>query len=304
MSQLCDLHTHSTHSDGTLAPGELVEQAWRAGITQLALTDHDSVGGLPEALSRAAELGMELLPGVELSVTEDGGRREMHILGFGIDPSSPAMTQGIVRLQRDRKERGRRMVERLNESGVELSFGHVEGLAGPGALGRPHVALALVETGLCSSVDDAFARYLRRGRPGHVVRDGPDARHAIGLIHEAGGIACLAHPPLSRGVEAPGGLDAFVGQLVRLGLDGLEIQHPSHGPATRKRLRRLARRFDLVASGGSDFHGATRPGVSLGRGRGNLALGPELYAAVTARVRERRARLTVLGSAGKVQRLQ
>ncbi len=288
MSWLCDLHTHSTVSDGTLRPDELVQRAHRSGVEVLALTDHDDVAGITEARARAEGLGLELFPGIELSVSEQEGERQMHILGLGIDPDAPLLLERVVEFRRTRLERGARIVEQLNQHGVRLGFERVREIAGDGAMGRPHVARALVEAGICGSVNEAFARFLRRGRAGYVGRDGLDAGGAISLIHAAGGIASLAHPPRSQGVDAAGGLETFVGRLVRLGLDALEVYHPSHKPSQEKRLRRLARAHDLVETGGSDFHGGEQPEIVLGRGRGRLRLGRRFYDAIQARLAERR----------------
>ena len=275
MAWLCDLHTHSTVSDGTLRPAELVQRAHGSGVEVLALTDHDDVAGISEARARAEGLGLELLPGIELSVSEQEGERQMHILGLGIDPDAPLLLERVVEFRRTRLERGALIVEQLNQHGVRLGFERVREIAGDGAMGRPHVARALVEAGICGSVSEAFARFLRRGR-------------AISLIHAAGGIASLAHPPRSQGVDAAGGLETFVGRLVRLGLDALEVYHPSHKPSQEKRLRRLARAHDLVETGGSDFHGGEQPEIVLGRGRGRLRLGRRFYDAIQARLAERR----------------
>ncbi len=292
MTQLCDLHTHSNVSDGTFTPGELVEEAARQGVTHLALTDHDAVEGIAEAREHAERIGLDLIPGIEISVTEAGGDRQMHILGLGIDPDSEDLTLGVESFRQARMERGRQMVKQLNACGVGLEFSAVERIAGSGTLGRPHVARALVEGGYCQNNEEAFARYLRRGRPAYVLREEFSAREAIALIHSAGGIAALAHPPLSIGVSQPGGLDAFVACLVPHGLDALEVQHPGLKPAMRRRLRKLGRQHDLVPVGGSDFHGSNRPGVELGRGRGDVAVGSEIYERVSTRIAQRRAELT------------
>lgn len=305
MSLLCDFHTHSTVSDGTLTPAELVLQAHQSGVDVLALTDHDDVAGIPEALARAQELGMELLPGVELSVSEAGGKLQMHVLGLGIDPSAPLLIERIAEFRRARLERGARIVERLNQLGMPIRFERVREIAKHGSLGRPHIARALVEAGVCSSEDDAFARFLRWGRRAYVPHAGLDARGAISLIHAVGGIACLAHPPRSLGVDAMGGLEAFVGRLARLELDALEVYHPSHKPQEHKRLRRLARKHALTVTGGSDFHGDERPEVALGRGRGDLALGRECYDAIRERLAERQRatlKLTVSEPTGTLAR--
>jgi predicted metal-dependent phosphoesterase TrpH len=288
MSSLCDFHVHSTASDGTSTPSELAELAQRSGLQVLALTDHDAVAGIPEARERAEQLGLELLPGIELSVSEQGGRRQMHILGLGIEPGEPVLLERVRALRSTRLERAGRIVERLNRLGIALGLERVREIAQDGSLGRPHIARALVAAGTCSSEQDAFVRFLRRGRPAYIPRGGIEARDAISVIHAAGGIASLAHPPRSLGVDAPGGLESFVGRLVRQGLDALEVYHPSHTREERKRLRRLVRAHGLVATGGSDYHGSERPDIALGRGRGDLALGAEFYEAIRARLAERR----------------
>jgi predicted metal-dependent phosphoesterase TrpH len=164
----------------------------------------------------------------------------------------------------------------------------VQAVAGRGSVGRPHVARALVAAGVCADEEEAFVRWLRRGKPAHVPSAGLTLAEAIEAIHGAGGIAVLAHPPRSRGVDAPGGLEAFVRDAARAGLDGLEVQHPAHTPAQMKRLRRLCRELGLVESGGSDFHGNESGGIRPGRGRGNLRLDRALAEAVHARVAARR----------------
>jgi 3',5'-nucleoside bisphosphate phosphatase len=266
-----------------LPPGELVEQAARAGVTALALTDHDTCEGIAEAQARGRELGVEVLPGIELSVSENDGARQLHVLGYGIDPAHPALEAETTRLRSERQERGRRIVEKLRARGLELDYAEVEAIA-QGTIGRPHVARVLVQRGLCRDSDDAFARYLRRGCAGFVPSPGFSARAAIELVHTAGGVASLAHPPLSSGINEPGGLAAFVSRLVLFGLDGLEVEHPSHTASQRRKLRRIAREHSLLTTGGSDFHGSNRPGIRLGRGRGDLAIPREVYDALLARI--------------------
>ncbi len=281
---ICDFHTHSNVSDGSLSPRELVESAGREGVQVLALTDHDDVSGVPIAREVGRGLGIEILSGVEISVSEDDGARQMHVLGLGFDPDHPALVDSLSRIRMRREARVREMLSRLADAGVELP---AESLETCGAVGRPHVARALVAAGACTSIQDAFVRYLRRGRPGYVPSAGVPARTAIELIQAAGGIACLAHPPLSAGVDQPGGLETFVERLVRLGLDGLEVWHPGHRSSQTKKLRRLARQFDLVQTGGSDFHGDVKPDIRLGRGRGGLKVGSAVYRAICARIRTR-----------------
>jgi hypothetical protein len=283
VSDLCDFHVHSTASDGLLAPARLVEEAARAGVFALALTDHDTVAGVAEARLRGRELGVEVLGGIELSVCEEEGRREMHILGIGVDPESPALVSGLSALARRRQERAADIVARLRAQRVDVSLERVLAHAADGNPGRPHVARALVESGACRSVDEAFDRLLGRRCPAYVPAGALDAAQAIALVHDAGGIASLAHPLSSVGVDGPGGLGAFVSRLVRLGLDALELWHPGHGPSERKRIRYQLNRNALVATGGSDFHGDD-PDVLLARGRGNVRLGRDVYEAIAARL--------------------
>lgn len=305
MSFRCDLHTHSIHSDGTLSPEELVSAAARNGVNVLALTDHDTTDGVAEATERARTLGIELLPGIELSVSQADGPLQIHILGLGVDPEWAPLQAWVTELQSSRVERMRKIVRRLNAIGIPLRFEDVSDLAGGRILARPHVAEALVRSGACSSRDQAFAQLLRRGRPAYVPHRGLDARSAIQLIHDAGGVASFAHPPRSIGLDAAGGLGVLVQQLCRLDLDALEVHHPYHRPAQRRALRRLVKAHGLIATGGSDFHGAATPGIELGKGRGDLTLGQEIYAPLVARIAERRRasrRLTPPGAAGTLAR--
>jgi predicted metal-dependent phosphoesterase TrpH len=212
----------------------------------------------------------------------------MHVLGLALDPDEPHLRSVLERVRGARESRGRQMLERLAQHGIELDWTSVQAEAHRGSVGRPHVARALVAAGVCADEEDAFARWLRRGRPAHIPSAGLPLAEAIAAIHGAGGLAVLAHPPRSRGVDAPGGLDAFVREAARAGLDGLEVQHPAHTPAQMKRLRRLCRELGLVESGGSDYHGSESGDLRPGRGRGNLRLGRSLAEALQARVEARR----------------
>lgn len=287
-----DFHVHSSASDGTLPPEQVAERARRAGVELFALTDHDSTEGVAAARVRGAELGIEVWGGIELSVHEDGGSRQLHLLGLGIEPDAAALRELCDARRAFREDRGRRIVSRLADVGVRVSHERVRELAGSGVLGRPHVARALVEAGHCGSVDEAFGRWLRRGRPAYEPSGGLGAAEAIAAVHAAGGVAALAHPTRSVGVDAAGGLDGFVARLVPLGLDALEVEHPRLRASERKRIRRLARRYGLLESGGSDFHGDEHPPVELGRGRDNVRVGRDVYAALA----ERRARVRAAGA--------
>jgi predicted metal-dependent phosphoesterase TrpH len=285
MSERYDFHTHTVASDGSLTPTELVRAAAANGVTAFALTDHDTIDGIAEAQAEASRLGIELIAGIEISVNEQDGARSLHVLGLGLSPENPVLRTRLEQARHERRTRAARMVARLQEAGVAIELSDVEAIAAGGSVGRPHLARALVDLGVCRDADEAFVKYLRRGRPGYEPYAAFSAREAIALVHGAGGVAVLAHPPLSSGVDAPGGIEAFVERLLPDGLDGLEIWHPGHKPGQIRRLRRLAREHDLLETGGSDFHGDDRPGIEIGRGRaGGLRIGRPVYDAFRARL--------------------
>jgi len=303
VSERFDFHTHTRVSDGSLSPAELVRRAAANRVSGLALTDHDTVDGVAEAQAEGERAGVEVLGGIELSVSEEDGARALHLLGLGIDDGDPALRARLAQLRSGRETRAARMVERLRAAGIALELAAVEAQSGGGSLGRPHVARALVALGAATDVEDAFARFLRRGRPAYEPNPALSARDAIALVHGAGGVAVLAHPPLSAGIDAPGGLDAFVERLVPLGLDGLEVWHPNHKPTQLRRLHRLATAHGLLETGGSDFHGADRPEIDVGRGRGGkLRVGREVREALEARLAARRRELTHSGGGGTLAR--
>lgn len=289
MSEIFDLHVHSTASDGTLSPAEIIREAEAQEVAGLALTDHDTIAGLPEALAEGRARGVRVVSGIEISVSEEDGARQMHILGLGIDAESGVLASRLERGRRYRLERGLRILEQLRGLGIQLPEQLIYGVAAYGSVGRPHIADALVRIGVCRTVQEAFDRFIGRGKPAFVPRRGVAAAEAIEMIHEARGIAVLAHPPLSVGVGSPGGLERFVARVARLGLDGIEVQHPSLSRKQRKRISRLARVHGLVPTGGSDFHGASKPDVALGRGRGDIQVGPEIFQGVLDLAREKGA---------------
>ena len=290
MSERWDFHTHTRVSDGSLSPTELVERAAANRVTGFALTDHDTVDGVAEARAAGVVRGIEVWAGIELSVSENEGKHSLHVLGLGIDDTSPALRARLDELMRGREGRAARIVGHLQRAGIEITLAQVETESGGGAIGRPHVARALVAVGACKDVDDAFVKFLRRGKVAFEPNTALSAGEAIGLVHAAGGVAVLAHPPLSAGVDGPGGLVAFVERLLPLGLDGLELWHPSHKATTVRKLARIARAHGLLETGGSDFHGADRPDVEIGRGRFNkLRVGREVRDALALRIDQRRA---------------
>lgn len=255
-----DLHLHSTASDGTLSPGALVRRAAEEGFTTLALTDHDTVAGIAEAQAAAREAGIRLIPGVELSC---GAQKEIHILGYGIDPQDEPLLAFSRHRREEREARAQKMVERLAQAGMPIPLSRVHELA-RGVVARPHVARALVEAGYASSVSDAFDRFLVPGKCGYVPREDVRVAQAVALIHGAGGIAVLAHPmQLKLGDMA---IDALVREWKGQGLDGLEVYHPSAQNNHAAMLLHLARREGLLVTGGSDFHGEAVRESRIGEG--------------------------------------
>ena len=242
-----DLHTHTTASDGALSPAALVSLAAERGIATLAITDHDSTEALGEARSVAAEVGVRVITGVELGAYMLGA--EVHMLGYFFDPEHPRMKQTLSELREGRSYRGRRMVEKLQELGLDVSWEQVQELAAGGAVGRPHVGRALIEKGYAVSIDDAFDKYLGRGRPAYIPRTQLTPTDCIALVHEAGGVAVLAHPTWIEGVEL------LLPRLAEAGLDGIETYYGLYGGETISWLEGLARQYDLVPTGGSDYHG-------------------------------------------------
>ena len=241
-----DLHMHSTASDGSRAPGDVVRAAKRAALSAIALTDHDTVAGLAEARVVGEELGIRIVNGVELSAVE--AETETHLLGLHLRDTS-VLERGLGDLRQMRGRRAARIVELLQSQGVQVTLDDVLLQAGTGAIGRPHVARALVADGWATDVRDAFDRYLGAGRPAYVAKDQLGMREAIAMIHAAGGLAVLAHP-------GQAGTRERIEPLVAMGLDGVEVKHPSHSPQDTARLRACVDQLGLIPSGGSDWHGA------------------------------------------------
>lgn len=249
-----DLHAHSTASDGAMAPAAAVQAAHAAGLAAFALTDHDTLAGIPEAQATADALGLRLVPGVELSVHR--GSEEVHVLGLHIRDVD-ALQARLETFRGFRRTRAEQMVTKLNGAGVPVTFDAVLEQAAGGAIGRPHVARALVAGGWVKDLREAFDRWLGAGKPAYVDKERLDIADGIAMIHEAGGIAVYAHP----GSE---GRRETIEPLVAVGLDGIEVRHPSHSREDELRLASLAAFFGLVVSGGSDWHGAMQGGRVLG----------------------------------------
>lgn len=252
-----DLHTHTHHSDGQLAPAKLVAKARQHGLYALAITDHDGIDGLEEASEAGRTCGVEVIAGVELSVTV--GQEEVHLLGYCFDPQHEGLRRHLRRFRSARHRRGEQMVERLHALGVPLAFASVLEEARDGVLGRPHVAAALVREGHVASYLEAFERYLKDGGPAWVAKPLFPAEEALALLHDAGGLGVLAHPGHWTS-------DAVLMALIRAGLDGIETVHPAHDEMLKRYYRQTARDFGLIETGGSDYHGQ-RPQDEANLGR-------------------------------------
>jgi predicted metal-dependent phosphoesterase TrpH len=267
-----DLHLHTTHSDGSFSPAAVLEFAKAAGVTALAITDHDIVAGIPEALEAGLRLGIEVVPGVEISSRH--GESELHILGYCIDWRQARLNERMKSLRESRHRRNPQIIERLNELGLGITYDEVQALAGTESVGRPHIARVLMEKKLVSSAKEAFDRYLAEGRPAFVPRELPDPAEALTWIRDAGGIAVLAHPTWVK--ESSEGLSRLVERLKGAGLGGIEVHYSTHTAKQTSEYLSLAKRFDLLVTGGSDFHGLTKPDIHVGTGRGDLKVSSAL----------------------------
>lgn len=249
---LIDLHAHSTASDGTESPSEVVAAAAQAGLDVVALTDHDSTAGWGEALTAAQTHGVRVIPGIEISCSLRG--ISLHLLGYLHDPSDPALLEELGAARRSRETRAERMVDLLSEV-IDLSYAEVLAQAAPGAtVGRPHIADAMVAKGIVTSRDEAFADYLASDSPYHVHHYAPDPVDAIRLLHDAGGVAVVAHPfAVKRGRIVT---DDDIAAMADAGLDGIEAHHLDHSPAYEQHALSLARDLGLLVTGSSDYHGS------------------------------------------------
>ena len=272
MAARIDLHSHSIASDGQYPAAEVARRMAEAGVSVWALTDHDAVTALAAGAHAAAAHGLRFVPGIELSVQH--GRREIHLLGHFVDPQSAALRAFEDLLAEKRRLRMGEIVQKLAALGVALTPDEIERFSGGKMLGRPHVARAMVERGVVSTVREAFDRYLADGQPAYVGRYRLSAREAIDLVRRAGGAATLAHPGVNR-IER-----GEVEQLAGWGLAGVEVDHPDHNPSVREKYARVARELELVATAGSDFHGEA---VNPDRRLGEVSMGAEALERLEAR---------------------
>ena len=267
---MIDLHIHSTHSDGSDTPARLVELGRRAGLRAMALTDHDTMAGTEDFLVACRAHGMTGISGIEISVDVDGGPGSLHILGYGMDPHHPAIHKNLGWVLDGRAWRNERIVEKLNELGLELNLDEVRAYAGEDVVARPHIARALIGRGYVATVAEAFDKYLAKGRPAYIDRYRLNPEEGISMIRETGGIAVIAHPFTWENDDAR--LEAGLRTLQSFGLSGIEAIYSEYTPEQTVTLLRLAKRLGLLVTGGSDYHGLAKPDIALGRGFGALSV--------------------------------
>ncbi len=265
---MIDLHSHSTFSDGSFSPTELAELASAAGLRALALTDHDTLGGIPEFMAATERCGMLGIPGVEISAEFNPGT--MHMLGYFIDIENQPLQEHLLWIREGRAVRNQLILEKLRSLGLDISWDLVAAQAAEDIVARPHFAKALIKAGYVKNKQEAFNRYLAKGKRAYIDRRRPEPRDAIKFISNAGGVPVLAHPvTLGVGVKK---LKELLGELKTYGLKGMECYYPEHKPSQTARYVALCKELDLVACGGSDFHGDLNPLIKLGRGFGNLSV--------------------------------
>jgi predicted metal-dependent phosphoesterase TrpH len=267
-----DLHLHTTHSDGSLRPSEVLALAKAANVSALAITDHDITTGIPEALATGQELGIEVIPGVEISSFD--GKSELHILGYCLNWMDEEFNCQLATLRASRHRRNPLIIERLRAEGLDVTYDEVRALAGTESVGRPHIAQLLMQKKYVTSAKEAFDRYLAEGKPAYVARELPTPTEAIGWIREARGVAVLAHPTWVK--ETGEGFRACITRLKEAGLGGVEVHYSTHSKSQTASYLELAQHLNLLVTGGSDFHGMTKPDIEVGYGRGDLKVSPRL----------------------------
>ncbi|HIJ79980.1 MAG: PHP domain-containing protein [Desulfobulbaceae bacterium] len=279
MSKFIDLHTHSTCSDGTLSPTALVNHAADRKLTAIALTDHDTVSGVSEALAQGRIRGIEVVPGIEVS--SNYSDTSLHILGYGIDHQDHNFVKFVIDLQQARHTRNLGILDRLQQMGIPIEQEELDHLAGD-QVGRPHFAELLVKKGVVNTFQDAFTGYLKRGCPAFVEHARPQASEVIAQISSAGGLAMLAHPVCIDPSFAS--IPSLVGNLKQHGLDGLEAYYPSHSNKNTKALKQLADDHNLLVCGGTDFHGNNRSSTPLGGNKKTIRISSEILEKIKQRL--------------------
>ncbi len=264
-----DLHLHTTASDGVRSPSEIVHYAKSKGLQAIAITDHDTIEGLTEAMAEGERIGFEVIPGIEISAEHSPG--SMHLLGYFLDIHHPLLNERLEYLQKARAERNPKIVENLNRLGVKMTYDEVVKASGGGQVGRPHFAQVLLEKGYVRSFQEAFDRFLKKGASAYVDKLRFTSAEAIHFIREAGGVAVVAHPNTLGGNNSRA-LEAILFQLVREGLRGIEVYYPEHSPAETAQYKFLAEKHGLLMTGGTDYHGIEGNELDIGVGRGDMKL--------------------------------
>ncbi|MBL8039600.1 MAG: PHP domain-containing protein [Nitrospira sp.] len=279
MSRL-DLHLHTTHSDGSCTPTEVIGLAHQAGVTALAITDHDIMTGISEAITAGEHCGIEVIPGVEISSIMN--QSELHILGYFLDWQDPILNERFKTLRDSRHRRNPQIIQRLQALGIDITYDEVLTTAGSDSVGRPHIARALMNKQVVSSAKEAFDRFLADGKPAYVPRDLPSPAEAIQWIKAAGGLAVLAHPTWVK--LADRSLIELVRELKTAGLDGVEVYYSTHATRQTREYLSLTQQLGLLVTGGSDFHGLTKPDINVGIGKGTLHIPTALLTKMKAAV--------------------
>jgi len=274
-----DLHIHSTASDGSLSPLEILNLAKDLNLGAIAITDHDTIDGAKDAISCGIPPSLKFLTGVEISTEPPPSfpfSGSLHILGYAIDLNDTFLSQTLSVLQESRKNRNPRILELLSNLGIELSLDELRNEAGDCQLGRPHIAQLMVAKGFVKSVNEAFKKYLGNDKPAYVDKYRIDCARAIQIITNAGGIPVLAHPYLIP-MKNEKMLEALIVTLKEMGLKGIESYYPEHPPDLIARYNEMADRYNLLTTGGTDFHGSIKPEIKMGSGKGDLYIPYQLY---------------------------
>ena len=274
-----DLHIHTTASDGTFTPEQVISHAHQLKLKAIAITDHDTVAGSKEALRNGIPPSLGFLTGVEISSTPPPfypGSGSFHLLGYSIRLDDPKLNRTLEKLQQARKNRNPAIITRLNELGISITLDEVRKEAGEGQLGRPHIAQLMVKKRVVASIDAAFDQFLGTGKPAYVDKQRVECFKAIEIILAAGGVPVLAHPGLLDFKEE-NQLEELIGRLKKAGIQGVEVYYSGHTPDQTRLFAELAKRHDLLMTGGSDFHGAIQPEIAMGSGQGDLIVPFELF---------------------------
>jgi 3',5'-nucleoside bisphosphate phosphatase len=274
-----DLHIHSTASDGTLTPPEILALAVEHGLKAIAITDHDSLSGSLAAVESGIPSVLKFMTGIEISAAAPDGynlKGSVHILGYGIDCRHAALNDLLGKLKTAREERNPKIIARLNRLGMNLNMDDLVPIVGDAVAGRPHIAQLLVKKGMAASIDDAFGRFLGKNKPAYVNKYRIPMAAAIDAINQAGGVAVLAHP-LLNGPGEPEAFESFLLTLKSMGLKGLEAYYPEHSSSITAEYCRLANKHHLLITGGTDFHGAVTPRIQIGIGGGSLHVPYSVY---------------------------